>query len=412
MAAGGWRSPPRCRRCSPRWTRCHRRAAVGVAGQSRRPGCCSARCPPAFHAGVQDILLIAFGLACAEFFGTRRRADRHRRRGPRPQRGTGLPGSTCRAPSGGSPPSTRWHWPSASCRWAQVVAGEAALGAVVKDAKEQLRALPGRLTYGLLRYLNADVDLPGSDPPIGFNYLGRLGAHRADPTTAGGSAAGLAVQPTPQRRSADAADAHRRAQRRHRRHRRRPAAARRLDVGAVGRSIDAQVDRLGRLWFDALAGICAHVRRGGGGLTPSDIAPARLSQQQIDELQRQHRIADVLPLTPLQQGLLFHASTARGSAATCTRCSWIHPHRPARPRPAARGGAGGGRPASQPGWPASATSSTSRCRSSRPIRWRPWRYVDARRRRPATSMSRSDGCAPPSGPLSATSPTSRRSGSR
>ncbi len=71
-----------------------------------------------------------------------------------------------------------------------------------------------------------------------------------------------------------------------------------------------QVSRLGRLWFDALAGICAHVRTGGGGLTPSDIAPARLSQQQIDELQRQHRIADVLPLTPLQRGLLFHASSS------------------------------------------------------------------------------------------------------
>ena len=77
--------------------------------------------------------------------------------------------------------------------------------------------------------------------------------------------------------------------------------------------IARQVSRLSRLWFEALAGICAHVRGGGGGLTPSDIAPARLSQQQIDELQRQYRIADVLPLTPLQQGLLFHASTAQGS---------------------------------------------------------------------------------------------------
>ncbi|MGO9548007.1 condensation domain-containing protein, partial [Mycobacterium sp.] len=57
----------------------------------------------------------------------------------------------------------------------------------------------------------------------------------------------------------------------------------------------------------------AHVRGGGGGLTPSDIAPARLSQQQIDELHQQYRIADVLPLTPLQQGLLFHASIAQGS---------------------------------------------------------------------------------------------------
>ena len=67
------------------------------------------------------------------------------------------------------------------------------------------------------------------------------------------------------------------------------------------------------MWFDALAGICAHVRGGGGGLTPSDIAPARLSQQQIDELCRQYQVADVLPLTPLQQGLLFHANIAHGS---------------------------------------------------------------------------------------------------
>ena len=28
----------------------------------------------------------------------------------------------------------------------------------------------------MLRYLNPEVELAGSDPPIGFNYLGRLGA--------------------------------------------------------------------------------------------------------------------------------------------------------------------------------------------------------------------------------------------
>ena len=61
-----------------------------------------------------------------------------------------------------------------------MVAGEAALGAVIKDAKEQLRALPDGLTYGLLRYLNPEVDLDGSDPAIGFNYLGRLGAGAAE----------------------------------------------------------------------------------------------------------------------------------------------------------------------------------------------------------------------------------------
>jgi hypothetical protein len=73
------------------------------------------------------------------------------------------------------------------------------------------------------------------------------------------------------------------------------------------------VQRLSGLWFEALQGICAHVSSGGGGLTPSDIAPARLSQSQLDELHQQYRIVDVLPLTPLQQGLLFEAGTAVGS---------------------------------------------------------------------------------------------------
>ena len=184
---------------------------------------------------------------------------------------------------------------------------------MIKDAKEQLRALPDGLTYGLLRYLNADVDLAGSDPPIGFNYLGRLGAAAAelsddlwrisqDGLSITGAAAAV---PMPLVHTVE------------------------LNAGTVDTdtgphlhanwtwapsALDhAQVSRLSQLWFDALAGICAHVRRGGGGLTPSDIAPARLSQQQIDELQQQYRIADVLPLTPLQQGLLFHASTAQAS---------------------------------------------------------------------------------------------------
>ena len=75
---------------------------------------------------------------------------------------------------------------------------------------------------------------------------------------------------------------------------------------------NAQVSRLSRLWFDALAGICAYVRRGGGGLTPSDLTPAPLSQQQIDALQREYEVADALPLTPLQHGLLYHANIANG----------------------------------------------------------------------------------------------------
>ena len=37
-----------------------------------------------------------------------------------------------------------------------------------------------------------------------------------------------------------------------------------------------------------------------------------MTEQQVDEPQRKHRIADVLPLTPLQRGLLFQASFVEG----------------------------------------------------------------------------------------------------
>ncbi|MGL5442876.1 MAG: condensation domain-containing protein, partial [[Mycobacterium] stephanolepidis] len=196
--------------------------------------------------------------------------------------------------------------------WAHVVAGDSALAPIIKAAKEQLRALPDGLTYGLLRYLNPDVDVVGPDPAIGFNYLGRLGAGgadlsedlwRIDPNGVSITAAATSV-PTPLGHTVE------------------------LNAGVMeGAGTDSgrlhatwtwalsalshdQVDRISRLWFDALAGICSHVRSGGGGLTPSDVTPARLSQSQIDQLHEQYQIADVLPLTPLQQGLLFHSNLA------------------------------------------------------------------------------------------------------
>ncbi|WP_217155099.1 non-ribosomal peptide synthetase [[Mycobacterium] fortunisiensis] len=274
--------------------------------------------PAAFHAGINDILLIAFGLALAEFLDV---SDPHG--APIVIDAEGHGREEDRAAVGEQVDLSRtvgWFttkYPVAlavgGLDWSAVVAGDAGLGAAVKDAKEQLRSLPDGLTYGVLRYLNSEIDLEGADPAIGFNYLGRMGAGggqvsgdiweiREDGWKVTGAAAAI---PMPLMHTvelnAGTVDTD---------------AGPRLRAGwtwALSALDQTQVARLSELWFDALAGICAHVRGGGGGLTPSDIAPARLSQYEIDELCRSDDVADVLPLTPLQRGLLFHAEVAHSS---------------------------------------------------------------------------------------------------
>src|SRR5262249_24466203 len=47
---------------------------------------------------------------------------------------------------------------------------------------------------------------------------------------------------------------------------------------------------------------------GAGGRSPSDVALAGLSQGEIEALERRYpQLEDILPLSPLQEGLLFHA---------------------------------------------------------------------------------------------------------
>ncbi|WP_082955170.1 non-ribosomal peptide synthetase, partial [Mycobacterium mantenii] len=268
--------------------------------------------PAAFHAGVQDILLIAFGMAFAEFLGTAAPLGidieghgRSEELGPYVNFSRTVGWFTAKHPVALAVPGLDW-----GC----VVTGAAALGAVIKDAKEQLRALPDGVTYGLLRYLNPQVALGGSDPVIGFNYLGRIGGGvgelsdelwQLSPNSASFAAAAAALElPLPHTIELNATTME-------------TEDGPRLRANWTWASsvlTHDQVTQLSRLWFEALAGICAHVRRGGGGLTPSDITPARLSQPQIDQLERRYDVADILPLTPLQQGLLFHATATHGDA--------------------------------------------------------------------------------------------------
>ncbi|MHA7653907.1 condensation domain-containing protein, partial [Mycobacterium sp. ML4] len=275
--------------------------------------------PAAFHAGVHDILLIAFGLAWTEFLGCAgvpigidvEGHGRDEELGPDIDLSSTVGWFTSKYPI--ALVVDRLHWQ-------QVRDGAPALAEVIKVVKEQLRAVPDGLSYGLLRYLNTEVELTGPDPLIGFNYLGRLGvaADSTRPADMWQIAGGDQVFSDPARAAIPMSLTHT------------------VDLNAVAvdtkagpllhahwtwasSKLDgAEIARVSQLWFEALGGICACVHRGGHGLTPSDVALTGLNQQQIDQLERQYQIADILPLTPLQEGLLFHAYRGgdRGQGAT------------------------------------------------------------------------------------------------
>ncbi|MEU5691912.1 non-ribosomal peptide synthase/polyketide synthase [Actinosynnema sp. NPDC020468] len=150
----------------------------------------------------------------------------------------------------------------------------------LKEVKEALRAVPDHgLGFGLLGGLRG-----GS---ICFNYLGR---------TSLTSEAPWAPLPAALRGGAD----------------RLPAAyPLEVNVDALDDELTAvwswqdgvltedQVADLADRWVDALA------RVGGEGRTPSDFPLVALDQSEVDELGDD--VLDVWPLTPLQQGMVFHA---------------------------------------------------------------------------------------------------------
>ncbi|OKK04806.1 non-ribosomal peptide synthetase [Streptomyces sp. CB03234] len=176
--------------------------------------------------------------------------------------------------------------------------------AALKAVREQLRAIPDNgIGFGLLRYLNprtavALARLP--EPQIGFNYLGRIGESGADDTQDAGLGGGAdQATPLPYALTANAV----------------------TETHADGPRLTATwtwpgelltegaVRQLAERWFEALAALAERARRpeGAGRLIPSDVPLAGLGQDEITALEQvQPGLADILPLSPLQEGLLFH----------------------------------------------------------------------------------------------------------
>ncbi|NUP22295.1 MAG: amino acid adenylation domain-containing protein, partial [Streptomyces sp.] len=166
----------------------------------------------------------------------------------------------------------------------------------VPEVKERVRAVPGDgLGYGLLRYGRPDTagvlaDLPSAQ--IGFNFLGRVSAGEG---FGAGSAPAASVMHALELLGAvrDTADG--------------PVLELRLDYPArlLG---EGRARGLLEAWAGRLATLVEDVRRGAGGHSPSDFPLVALDQAGVAEIEAAVTgLVDVLPVAPLQEGLLFHS---------------------------------------------------------------------------------------------------------
>jgi amino acid adenylation domain-containing protein/non-ribosomal peptide synthase protein (TIGR01720 family) len=183
--------------------------------------------------------------------------------------------------------------------------GGEALGRALKSIKEQLRAVPDNgIGYGLLRYLNPETApaLSGlTKSQIDFNYLGRFPvAETSDWSPPEAFTGGL---------DPEMAFHH-------------PLE---IDSMVVERSTgpeltalwtwmpgilsEQDVQSMAEGWFHMLEALVQFSGQPGvGGLTPSDLPLVDLSQSEIDRLESEYgEIEDILPLSPVQEGMLFHA---------------------------------------------------------------------------------------------------------
>ncbi|TBV12878.1 non-ribosomal peptide synthase/polyketide synthase, partial [Stutzerimonas kirkiae] len=181
----------------------------------------------------------------------------------------------------------------------------------LKTVKEQLRAVPNKgLGYGLLRHLGKETvrqalqRLPRGE--IVFNYLGqfdqsfdvRAGLFMPADESGGRSQSGEA--PLDGLLSING-----------------QVYGGELSLGwTFSREVfdEETVQRLADEYTEELKALIEHcTAQGSAGLTPSDFPLAGLDQAQLDALPISARdIEDIYPLSPMQQGMLFHTLYAQG----------------------------------------------------------------------------------------------------
>lgn len=280
-----------------------------------------------FRCGVDDVLLTAFVLALAA-----------RRRGP------GAAGTVVRVEGHGRQEElfpgadlTRtigWFTTVHPVRFdlsgidiADALGGGPAAAAALRRVKQSRRALPDQgIGYTLLRHVNETTAAVLRDFPIdevGFNYLGRFSFERSltereAAWTPAPEFADLVPAQDPEMPLACALELNS------------------LVVGtengekllalftfATGLLSAAEVRDLADAWQAALRGLHVQALTGASGLTPSDTPLVAVGQEELDGWRHRFgRVRDVWPLTPLQQGLLYHGMLG-DTAATSYQTQFV-----------------------------------------------------------------------------------------
>jgi amino acid adenylation domain-containing protein/non-ribosomal peptide synthase protein (TIGR01720 family) len=177
----------------------------------------------------------------------------------------------------------------------EAMTGGAAIARALKEIKEQLHATPSRLGYGLLRYLNDEGRARLSSrpaPQIGFNYFGR--STHAEEELPSLRIALDAAMPLFHLLDINAAAIDGRL-----------SASWRWSQRVLA---EHEVRALAEAWQTALESLAFHARQPHAGAhTPSDFPLVTISMAQLEELEANGPIEALLPLSPLQQGMLFHS---------------------------------------------------------------------------------------------------------
>ncbi|AKZ60083.1 putative coelichelin nonribosomal peptide synthetase [Streptomyces ambofaciens ATCC 23877] len=259
--------------------------------------------PAKFHAGVNDVLLTALAVALA-----RRRRDlgQDQTFAHVELEGHGREGRFV-APSAGFEPEL-----SRTVGWFTTLfpvtvdpgaapdpTAPAYLAAALKAVKEDLARVPHNgVSYGALRYLgHAEFQAPA--PQVLFNYLGRFDAGGSEDWKLARATGQLGERRDPRMRLPRALEFNAIAE---------PAADGAYELVTTvswpdGVFTDEDVTALGAYYEEALTGLAA---LDAGGHSPSDFRPLSLTQADVDALDGP-ALRDVLPLTPLQEGLYFHS---------------------------------------------------------------------------------------------------------